>query len=70
MHVTPKEGLVVYDPDTAFEVLPPEGREVPNTQYWIRRLSDGDVVLTSTLPPVLPTPPKAAKQVASKNEAI
>jgi hypothetical protein len=25
--------------------LPPEGAEVPDTEYWRRRIADGDVVL-------------------------
>lgn len=43
------------------EALPPlprhlaaEGAEVPDTEYWRRRLADGDVVLA--------TPPRAAKE--------
>lgn len=43
VHVRPREGLVVRDPET-LQPLPPEGREVDLTTYWIRRLADGDVV--------------------------
>jgi hypothetical protein len=42
--------LVVRDPDLR-DFLPPEGREVPDSMYWHRRLIDGDVVLA--------TPPEA-----------
>jgi hypothetical protein len=37
--------LVVRDPDL-HDFLPPEGREVPDSLYWYRRLRDGDVVLS------------------------
>jgi hypothetical protein len=35
--------LVVRDPDLK-DFLPPEGRDVPETMYWQRRLIEGDVV--------------------------
>lgn len=43
MFVIPAEGLKIIDPDLK-DVLPAEGREVPPSDYWIRRLRDGDVV--------------------------
>ena len=43
MYVKPKAGLQVRDPVTR-EPLPATGREVPETQYWMRRLADGDVI--------------------------
>ncbi|MDO9714301.1 DUF2635 domain-containing protein [Paracraurococcus lichenis] len=43
MFVIPKSGLIVRDPQT-FASLPVEGREVPESEYWLRRLADGDVV--------------------------
>jgi hypothetical protein len=44
MYVQPAPGLVIRDPDLR-DHLPPEGREVPSSDYWNRRLRDGDVVL-------------------------
>lgn len=44
--------LVVRDPDFK-DLLPPEGRDVPESDYWQRRLRDGDVVLADA--------PRAAK---------
>lgn len=41
--VKPAPGLVIPDPDRN-DVLPPEGREVPASDFWLRRLRDGDVV--------------------------
>lgn len=38
--------LVVRDPDL-LDFLPTEGREVPDSDYWHRRLRDGDVVLAA-----------------------
>lgn len=43
MFVKPKEGLRVPDPDRG-DTLPTDGREVPQTQYWQRRITDGDVI--------------------------
>jgi hypothetical protein len=47
---------IVRDP-VSKKPLPPEGREVPETTYWIRRVAAGDVrravapVADSVLPP-------------------
>lgn len=43
MYVKPAPGLVIRDPDL-LDLLPEDGREVPNTEYWNRRWRDGDVV--------------------------
>jgi hypothetical protein len=43
-HERGRAGLSVRDPDLK-DLLPREGREVPSTDYWHRRLRDGDVVL-------------------------
>lgn len=53
MFVKPTEGRSVSDPARG-DTLPPEGREVEPTQYWQRRLNDGDVVEST------PTTQKAA----------
>jgi len=44
MRVRPAPGLLVRDPAQPRAPLPPEGREVPDTAYWRRRLRRGDVV--------------------------
>lgn len=46
MYVKPATGLVIRDPDL-LDLLPEEGREVPETDYWHRRVHDKDVVLSS-----------------------
>lgn len=43
MFVRPAPGLKIRDPDLK-DLLPEEGREVPETGYWIRRRRDGDVI--------------------------
>ena len=43
-HIKPAPGLVIPDLDRG-DILPAEGRSVPNTEFWGRRLRDGDVVL-------------------------
>ncbi len=50
MNVKPAPGLRIRDPDLK-DLLPDEGREVPDTDYWHRRLRDGDVV---EVPPARP----------------
>lgn len=42
MFVKPTAGRKVPDPARG-DTLPPEGREVEPTQYWQRRVNDGDV---------------------------
>jgi len=44
MFIKPKDGRQVPDPDRG-DVLPVEGREVNDQQYWQRRINDGDVEL-------------------------
>ena len=46
MYVTPVDGRTVPDPERG-DLLPAEGRTVEPTQYWLRRLADGDVVESS-----------------------
>lgn len=46
MYVKPAPGRAVPDPARG-DTLPPEGREVEPTQYWQRRINDGDVTETS-----------------------
>ena len=44
MRVKPAEGRQVRDPVTK-QLLPAAGRDVPDNQFWRRRLRDGDVVV-------------------------
>ncbi len=44
MYVIPKNGIIIRDPDLK-TLLPEEGREVPDTLFWQRRILDGDVTL-------------------------
>lgn len=44
MYVIPKNGIVIRDPDLKTH-LPAEGREVPDTPFWHRRIMDGDVTV-------------------------
>lgn len=48
IHVIPREGVKVPDPEqagTPGRHLPPEGRTVEPSDFWVRRLQDGDVTL-------------------------
>ena len=61
--VYPVEGRTALDPLSGFQV-PPEGKEVPLTQFWNRRLIAGDVSLTKPLAEmamIKKTPPVAKK---------
>jgi hypothetical protein len=57
MYVKPAPGLVIPDPDR-FDTLPADGRDVPDSDFWLRRLRDGDVVLAD--PPAAPATEQGA----------
>lgn len=57
IRVAPADGMTVRDPET-FIALPVEGAEVPESEFWMRRLADGDVILVSA---AAPTEPKTKK---------
>lgn len=42
MYVIPKIGSLIPDPALQ-DFLPVQGREVEKTNYWLRRIKDGDV---------------------------
>ena len=46
MFVKPKRFARVIDPDTRIPV-PDEGREVPETAYWLRRIRCGDLEIVT-----------------------
>jgi hypothetical protein len=51
MYVVPTPGFSIRDPDLQ-DLLPDEGREVPDSDYWHRRVRDNDVSLgTAPLAP-------------------
>jgi hypothetical protein len=50
MFVKPAAGLSVPDPERRNH-LPPEGDEVPDNEYWRRRIIDGDVTVTPATKP-------------------
>lgn len=43
MNIKPVGGKSVPDPERG-GILPPEGRNVEPSSYWLRRIEDGDVV--------------------------
>jgi hypothetical protein len=49
MFVKPADGLKVRD-EASGQHLPAEGKEVPETTYWLRRLRSGDVVKAEPAP--------------------
>lgn len=62
LFVRPVPGRAVRDPDTA-KPLPAAGATVPNSQFWRRRVRDGDVVAGET--PDAPVPASAAPGAVS-----
>lgn len=62
IHVKPAPGLVVRDPDRDYEPLPSEGKAVPRTAYWLRRISCGDCVEV--------TAPRPARKAAAKATTV
>lgn len=61
MYVIPKSGLTIPDPDLN-DYLPPEGRDVPLSAYWQRRIKDGDVIKGN--PPSTKAKPKPKQEAA------
>lgn len=53
MFVRPAPGLSLRDPITR-QILSPEGADVPETAFWLRRLRSGDVALAQPAPEVVP----------------
>lgn len=47
--VPAREGLKIRNPETGRH-LDPKGESVPRSSYWLRRQSDGDVVLMEAGP--------------------
>ena len=60
--VVPAAGRSVPDPE-AGDLLPLEGREVPDNAWWRRRQLDGDVTLKAVKAPSTKAPP-AKNEVA------
>ena len=61
MYVTPTPGLRIPDPDLR-DYLPVEGREVPDTPYWHRRVNDQDVALARPVPEKQNNPERSTKE--------
>ena len=60
MYVKPAPGRTVPDPQRA-DFLPADGREVPDNQWWNRRVEDNDVIVTDPPPVQAPVQGKATK---------
>jgi len=62
MYVKPAPGLSIRDPDLK-DLLPVSGRLVPDTDYWLRRVRDNDVIeAEAPAEGESPTPAPAANQ--------
>ncbi|MBC9208936.1 DUF2635 domain-containing protein [Roseomonas aerophila] len=68
MSVKPAPGLSVRDP-VLRDLLPAEGRPVERSEYWLRRLADGDVVEMSAPPAVAPQDGAVAEPDATPADA-
>lgn len=58
----PRAGLIVRDPETRLP-LAAAGEVKPRMSYWLRRLSDGDVVEVVPASPPVPFVPPALPKV-------
>lgn len=45
LYVQLAQGRTVRMPDRPYLYMPDEPMRVPTTNYWLRRLADGDIVL-------------------------
>ena len=61
MRVKPAKGRQVRHPEPPYLFLSEDGENVPESQYWLRRLVKGDTVLCED--------PPAPKATAKKAEA-
>lgn len=61
--LVPADGKSVRDPDTR-TALPAAGAVKPQTQYWLRRVRDGDVTV-GTAPASAPSAKPAAKSATT-----
>lgn len=62
MFLKPVKGRDVPDPARG-DLLPPEGREVDENQYWFRRINDKDVEIVEP-----ETNPAAKTKAATKED--
>ena len=67
MYLKPRNAQIILRDPRSLVILPPEGGNVPNTNFWVRRLQDGDALKTTPeeiagakLPPKLAPPPEVA----------
>jgi len=65
MRVKPAPGVKVRDPISKAHI-PEEGREVPESSYWIRRVRSGDVVEVVVVLSQIPDSTESAAQVQEK----
>jgi hypothetical protein len=63
LEVEPAHGFLVRDPVLG-DVLPPGGRVVERSLYWIRRLRDGDVIEVKRSPAPAPAAPEKVEAAA------
>jgi len=70
MFVKPNTALSIRDPDLK-DLLPADGRDVPESDYWHRRLRDQDVILVTEAAPedVAPTVATAPQNKANRSTA-
>lgn len=67
MHVKPAQGYSIRDPDL-LDLLPVNGRDVPESDYWHRRLRDKDVELVDPSVKAEPDEPQPTAELAGSVE--
>lgn len=61
MFIKPKPGVVLRDPISK-QVLPAEGRNVPSSGFWLRRIAEGSVELVASVATPLPAEAPKSKE--------
>lgn len=65
MFIKPMPGVLVRDP-VSKELLPPDGRNVEASGFWLRRLAEGAVEVVTTTPHLTADDQPAKKKDARK----
>ena len=67
MRIYPVPGRLVRDP-VNFDILPADGRDVPESVFWMTLKRDGDVSLTPTTPLVVPVVEQVAEVAVNESK--
>lgn len=55
-YFTPAEGMSIPDPAAGYAIVPPHGKWVHVSPYWLRRVGEGAGTLADAAPAAVPPP--------------